>query len=79
MNISTQPISIASDDEDQGLLVFQDRKLVAVLSSLSEGNEVAPDAWFLEAGFGPPTGAHLDLRDIQEALALIRQHLALSV
>ncbi|WP_201842911.1 hypothetical protein [Microvirga zambiensis] len=49
------------------MLVFdQERRLLAVLTHLSAGNEVAPGHWYLEAGLGwldgpnHPTFADLD-------------------
>jgi hypothetical protein len=46
-----QPTRLAADDAD-GLLVFSDAGLVAVLVRLSELHEQAAGQWFLEAGFG---------------------------
>jgi hypothetical protein len=38
---------------EEGMLVFDDeQRLVAMLTHLSEQNEIAPRQWFLKAGFG---------------------------
>ncbi|MFC4172614.1 hypothetical protein ACFOYU_11175, partial [Microvirga sp. GCM10011540] len=48
-----QPVRVATGSDEEGLLVFDgERRLVAVLTHLSDENEVAPGHWFLEAGFG---------------------------
>ena len=51
MTLEMQPTRLAADDAD-GLLVFSDARLVAVLVRLSEIHEDAAGQWFLEAGFG---------------------------
>ena len=67
MSLTLQPVRVATGAEEEGMLVFdRERRLLAVLSHLSRENEVAPDHWYLEAGFdrldGPnhPTFADLD-------------------
>jgi hypothetical protein len=58
MTLTLQPVRVATDFEDDGMLVFDtNQRLVAVLTHLSENNEVAPGQWYLEAGFGPLDGA----------------------
>jgi hypothetical protein len=52
MTLSLQPARIATGGDEEGMLVFSDGRLVAVLVYLSSENEVAPHAWYLEAGFG---------------------------
>lgn len=51
MNLRLQPIVIAARDGD-GVLVFSEAGLVAVLSRLSDLHEDAAGQWFMEAGFG---------------------------
>ena len=67
MNLALQSVRVGTGAEEEGLLVFAQDRLVAVLSHLSEQNEIAPGQWFLEAGFGGrldgpnhPTFADLD-------------------
>src|SRR3954447_19722622 len=53
MSLSLQPVRVATGFDEEGMLVFDgDQRLVAVLTRLSDQNEVAPGPWFLEAGFG---------------------------
>jgi hypothetical protein len=53
MNLILQPVRVANGWDEEGLLVFDsEQRLVAVLTHLSETNEIAPTHWFLEAGFG---------------------------
>jgi hypothetical protein len=56
MTVTLQPVWVATGAEKEGMLVFADERLVAVLVRLSAENEIAPGAWYLETGFG----RHLD-------------------
>jgi hypothetical protein len=58
MNVTLQPVQVATGAEEEGMLLFADERLVAVLVHLSEENEVAPGQWYFEAGFGPLGGHH---------------------
>jgi hypothetical protein len=51
VTLQIQPTRLAADDAD-GLLVFSNKGLVAVLVRLSEIHEDAAGQWFIEAGFG---------------------------
>ena len=51
MTLRLQPTRLAAQDAD-GLLVFSEAGLVAVLVRLSELHEDAAGQWFVEAGFG---------------------------
>ena len=53
MTLTLQPVRVANGIDEEGMLVFDEqRRLLAVLTHLSDSNEVAPGQWFLEAGFG---------------------------
>jgi hypothetical protein len=53
MNLTFQPVRVATGSDEEGVLVFdEERRLLVVLTRLSSDNEVAPGQWFLEAGFG---------------------------
>jgi len=52
LSLSVQPVRVATREEGNGLLVFDDGSLVAVLVQLSEIHEDDAGKWFLEAGFG---------------------------
>ena len=52
MTLTLQPTRIATGSDEEGMLVFSDDRLVAVLVHLSDENEVAPGDWYLETGFG---------------------------
>jgi hypothetical protein len=78
MTLTLQPTRVATGDDEEGMLVFADDRLVAVLVHLSDENEIAPGDWYLEAGFGTrldslnhPTFASLDAAQdwIQQRLA----------
>jgi hypothetical protein len=57
MILTLQPMRVATGSDEEGMLVFdEEHRLLAVLTHLSEDNEVAPGQWFLEAGFGPLGG-----------------------
>jgi hypothetical protein len=55
IDLSTQPVTIDTGSKDrEGLLVFADGLLVAVLVQLrDEAHEELQGTWWLEAGFGP--------------------------
>jgi hypothetical protein len=67
MNFPLQPVRVTNGSDEEGLLAFdEEQRLVAVLTHLSDRNEVAPGHWYLEAGIGcldgpdRPTFADLD-------------------
>ena len=75
MTLTLQPVRVANDFDEEGMLVFNGQhRLVAVLAHLSEDNEVAPGQWYLEAGFGRSDGSShptfADLETAQEWIAL---------
>jgi hypothetical protein len=74
MSFTLEPVRVANGFDEDGMLIFNgNRRLVAVLTHLSEDNEVAPGQWYLEAGFGRldggshPTFSNLDM--VQEWIA----------
>jgi len=78
MTLKLQPVRVATGSDEEGVLVFdEEQRLLAVLTHLSEENEVAPGQWFLEAGFGPLDGVnHPTFADLNAAQAWIGQRLA---
>jgi hypothetical protein len=51
MTVTLQPIRVATGFDKEGLMVFNGHhRLVAVLTHLSEDNELSPGRWYLEAG-----------------------------
>ena len=67
MTLTLQPIRVATDFDEEGMMVLDRQRLVAVLVRLADDNEVAPGHWYLEAGFGRidgtshPTFSNLDM------------------
>jgi hypothetical protein len=61
LELTCQPVRVATGEEGDGRLVFADDALVAVLVTLSAAHGAATGHWFLEVGFGlldrpnPPT------------------------
>ena len=53
MTLMLQPTMVATGGDEEGMLVYADGRLVAVLVHLSNENEIAPGDWYLETGFGP--------------------------
>jgi hypothetical protein len=53
MTLTLQPVLVRTGGEEEGMLVFHNGRLVAVLVHLSDENEAAPGDWYLEVGFGP--------------------------
>jgi hypothetical protein len=53
MSLTLQPIRVATGFDEDGMMVLgEQQRLVAVLTHISDENEVAPGQWYLEAGFG---------------------------
>ena len=52
MTLTLQPIRVATGFDEDGMMVLDRQRLVAVLVHLAHDNEVAPGHWYLEAGFG---------------------------
>lgn len=53
MSFILQPVRVATGSDEEGVLVFdRERRLVAVLTHLSDDYDCLGGHWFLEAGFG---------------------------
>ena len=78
MTLTLQPTRIATGSDEEGMLVFSDDRLVAVLVHLSDENEVAPGDWYLEAGFGRCLDSlnHPTFPSLEAAQDWIKQQLA---
>ena len=77
MRLLLQPVRVATGAEEDGLLVFAEGRLVAVLVQLSDENEIAPGEWYLEAGYGQLDGPdHPTFSNPEVAQAWIVRHLA---
>ncbi|WP_201833682.1 hypothetical protein [Microvirga zambiensis] len=77
MTLTFQSVRVATEYDEEGMLVFNgNRRLVAVLTRLSEQNEIAPGQWFLEAGFGRLGGiSHPTFANLETAQVWINQRL----
>jgi hypothetical protein len=79
MTLRLQPVQVATGSDEDGMLIFDGHRLVAVLVRLSGVHEDLGVAgqWFLETGYGP-----LDVRDnptfadLVAAEAWVKQRLA---
>ena len=73
MTLTLQPIRVATDFDEEGMMILDRQRLIAVLVRLSDDNEVAPGHWYLEAGFGRIDGtshpAFVSLDSAQEWIA----------
>jgi hypothetical protein len=78
MILTLQSVRVATGSDEEGMLVFdEERRLLAVLTHLSDDNEVASGHWFLEAGFGPVDGVNQPtFADLDTAQAWIVERLA---
>ena len=78
MTLTLQPVRVATGSDEEGMLVFDEKqRLVAVLTHLSQENEVAPGQWFLGANFGPVAGIdHPTFTDLDAARKWIGRRLA---
>ncbi len=76
MSLALRPVRVATGSDEEGLLVFADDRLVAVLVHLLDENEIAPGHWFLEAGFGGLDGPnHPTFSDLDTAQDWISKRL----
>jgi hypothetical protein len=77
MSFTLQPVRVANGSDEEGLLVFNGhRRLVAVLTHLSDQYDGVSGHWYLEAGFGRLDGPdHPTFANLQEAQEWLRQHL----
>jgi hypothetical protein len=64
-----QPMRVdTGGNDEEGLLVLADERLVAVLVRLSDQHDDKAGQWFLEHGFGRLDGtAHPTFRDVEAA------------
>jgi hypothetical protein len=81
MSFALKPVRVATGTDEEGMLVFDEtQRLVAVLTHLSNENEVAPNYWYLEAGFGCLDGPnHPTFADLDQAQEWINRRLARSM
>ncbi len=67
MNLAVEPVRVAAE-EGEGLLVFADGRLAAVLVRLSAIHAGLAGRWFLEATFGLPDSRNPPVfEDLDEA------------
>jgi hypothetical protein len=53
MSLALQPVRVGTGTDEEGMLVFdEDRRLLAVLTHLSDQYDGVSGHWYLEAGFG---------------------------
>jgi hypothetical protein len=52
MSLTLEPVRVAAGEDNEGLLVFLDGSLVAILVRLSDLHGEAAGAWFLEMALG---------------------------
>jgi hypothetical protein len=76
--ITLQPVRVGNGSDEEGMLVFDEsRRLVAVLTHLSDQYDDVSGHWYLEAKFGLLDGLdHPTYADLDAAQEGIRQHLA---
>ncbi len=80
MTFTLEPVRVATGSDEDGTLVFDsEQRLLAVLTHLSDQNEVAPGHWYLEAGFGRLDGfSHPTFADLDDMQDWITQRLTSS-
>jgi len=78
MTFTLQPMQVATGFDEDGMLVLdEEQRLLAVLTHLSDENEVSPGQWYLEAGFGRLDGInHPAFADLDAAQEWVSQRLA---
>jgi hypothetical protein len=77
MSLTLQPVRVGTGSDEEGMLVFDDQRLVAVLTHLGDQYDSVSGHWYLEAKFGLLDGLdHPTYADLDAAQESIRQHLA---
>jgi hypothetical protein len=77
MTLTLQPVCVGNGSDEEGMLVFDEQRLVAVLSHLGQQYGGVSGHWYLEAGFGQLDGiAHPTFADLNVAQDWISQRLA---
>jgi len=78
MTLTLHPIHVATGFDEDGMMVLnEEHRLTAVLVRLSDGNEVAPGHWYLEASFGQIDGvSHPTFATLDAAQDWLSQNLA---
>ncbi len=78
MTLILQSVRVATGFDEDGMMVLDEQqRLLAVLTHISDKNEVAPGQWYLEAGFGRLDGInHPTFADLNAAKEWICQRLA---
>jgi hypothetical protein len=78
MSFTLRPVRVATGPDEDGILVFSEDRLVAVLVQLSDAHTElgVTGHWFLETGYGPlNTRDDPVFPDLDAAQAWIRQRL----
>lgn len=76
MNLKFEPVMVhTGSDDEEGLLVFANDRLVAVLVRLSKQHEKSAGCWFVESSFGI-RDRHRTFTDVSSAEAWISGELA---
>ncbi len=81
MKLILQPVQVATGLDEEGMLVFAEHRLIAVLVQLSDIHKElgVTGQWFLETGYGRYlAGEHPTFPDLDAAQAWISQRLARS-
>jgi hypothetical protein len=67
MTLRLEPVLVdTGSDDEEGLLVFSNDRLVAVLVRLSEQHDTSAGSWFVETAFGIRDG-HRTFSDLSAA------------
>jgi hypothetical protein len=76
LDLTLEPVRVANGYDEEGLLVFADDRLVAVLVRLSDHHGELAGRLFLEVGFGGLTApGDQTFPNIEAARAYIERHL----
>jgi len=75
MDLKTQQVRVALGGDEDGALLFQADRLVALLVRLSSSNEIAPNCWYLEASFDEAVSSGSISPSLDQAVASIRKQL----
>jgi hypothetical protein len=76
MALELKPVQLNHETDTDGRLVYNDGRLAALLTRLSDQHEERAGRWFLEFGLNPLDSGQREFANLAEAESWIRQQLA---
>ncbi len=75
MPLEIRPVELNDEHDREGRLVFQDGRLAAILSRLSDQHAARSGRWFLEYGAGPLASCNQEFDTLEAAANWVEHNL----